>query len=187
MRRRTPRQDQWAQGGLKAVGRAALTRYNREVRPYRPRCDAIRKRDGERCENIASPNGKCRVHGGKTPRGDEWHKRQWPAGTAPDSEKKLHDKLKRIDRDRRRLERRLAKMTVEERKRYERWQCDHEPSSAGERANRRADRQQAKYWREQQPRPVSPELAKLQRQIAALERDIEARLRDAEESGDVFG
>lgn len=173
MRKRSIRQDQWAQGGLKDVGRAALIRYNREVRPYRPRCNAKRKRDGERCENIASPNGKCRVHGGATPRGDEWHTPQWPSGSRPDWQKKLHEKLKRLDRDRRRLERRLAKMTADERAHFDRWQQDHKPGPMGPRAQRRVDRKSAakirKSLERDEPRPISPELAALQEQAAALE------------------
>lgn len=173
MRKRSIRQDQWAQGGLKAVGRAALTRYNREVRPYRLRCDATRKRDGERCENIASPNGKCRVHGGATPRGKNWHKRQWPSGSTPDAEKKLRDKLKLIDRDRRQLEKRLAKMSPDERRRYDEWHRARQPGPPGPRAQRRVDRKSAakirKSLERDEPRPISPELAALQEQAAALE------------------
>lgn len=185
MPKRSTRQDQWAQGGLKAVGRAALMKYNREVRPHRPRCDAIRKRDGERCENIASPNGKCRVHGGATPRGDEWHKPQWPSGSRPDWQKKLHEKLARLDRNRRRLERRLAKMSDDERKGYERWQRDHKPGPPAERARRRVDHNHASETREwlqqiDQQRPASAEITELQRQAAALEAERDRLLAEIE-------
>ena len=185
MSRRSIRQDQWAQGGLKAVGRAALTRYNREVRPYRARCDARRKRDGEQCQNIALQNGKCRVHGGATPRGDEWHKRQWPAGSAPDWQQKLNAKLKQADRDKRRQNQRRAKMTPEERERHERWQRDHKSGPVGGRARRRVERKAAAEIRESleraETRPVSPELAALQEQVAALEVERDRLLRQIED------
>jgi len=133
----------------------------------------MRKRDGERCENIASPNGKCRVHGGATPRGKNWHKRQWPSGSAPNAEKKLRSKLKLIDRERRQLEKRLAKMSPDERRRYDEWQRDHKPGPPGPRAQRRADRKNAAEIRKglecDEPRPISPELAALQEKAAALE------------------
>jgi hypothetical protein len=31
-----------------------------------PRCGARRKRDGEPCQQPAMPNGRCRIHGGKS-------------------------------------------------------------------------------------------------------------------------
>lgn len=193
MRRRSDRQQSWDKFGLPQAGRAALTHYNKHVRPFRPRCDAKRKSDGEPCQNIA-PEGrsKCRVHGGATPAGDDWHQRQWPNGNAPDWQRKLNDKLKRAERDQRQKERRLAKMSPEERQRYEEWQKTHKPGPAANRSRRREDRKRAIEVRDSlenvEQKPVSPELAEIQAKAAALEaaRDHYRRLAEEEQNG-VFG
>ncbi len=44
-----------------------------------PKCGARRKRDGEPCEQRALPNGRCRFHGGRVPKGKDWHRLQPPA------------------------------------------------------------------------------------------------------------
>lgn len=163
----------WQQSAQwRAISRAAITEWNAK-RASLPKCGARRKRDGEPCEIPAMANGRCYIHGGRTGSGANWHVRQWPNGDAPDAEKKLAAKLKRIDRDRRRLERRLAKMTAEERERFDRWQRDHKPGPAAERERRRADRKHAADFRKIldrcEPRPISPELRALQEQAAGLE------------------
>lgn len=172
MARRSDRQTAWDNGGLKLVGRKTLEYYNKHVRPFRPRCDAMRK-NGIPCRNLALTSGKCRIHGGATPRGENWHKRQWPSGSAPDAEKKLHDKLKLIERDGARLKRRLAKMSTDERRRYDEWHQARQPGPPGPRAQRRADRKSAAEMRksltDDAPRHISPELAALREQAAALE------------------
>lgn len=184
MRKRTPQQQAWDKFGLPQIGRATITHYNRHIRPLRPRCGAKRKSDGEPCRNLALPSGKCRLHGGASPRGDNWHRLQWPAGSAPDASQKLDAKLKRAERNRRAKERRLAKMTLEERERHERWQRDHKPGRAGERARRRADRKAAVEIREAlaraDARPVSPELVALQAERQRIEAERDRVLRQIE-------
>lgn len=174
----------WQQSAQwREISRAAISRWNAR-RPFLPKCGARRKRDGEPCQNLASANGKCRVHGGATPRGDQWHKRQWPKGHAPDAEKKLAAKLKRIESDRRRLERRLAKMSPGERRQYDEWLNARQPGPAAERERRRADRKHAADFRKildrVEPRPISPELAALKEQAAALEAQRDRLLREIE-------
>ncbi|WLS07524.1 hypothetical protein Q9314_15250 [Shinella sumterensis] len=120
---------------------------------------------------------------------------QWPNGEAPDAEAKLQAKLKRIERDRRRKERRLAKMTAQERAKYDEWAKYHRPGSKIERSKPRAAKKAAaerKKQAEQPPRPISPELAELQRQAAVLEeaRDYYRRLAAQEQANQdrgVFG
>jgi hypothetical protein len=184
MPRRSDRQTAWAQGGLKLVGCRVLEHYNTHVRPFLPRCSATRK-NGDPCRNLAlSGSSKCRVHGGATPRGDDWHTRQWPNGKAPDWQQKLNAKLKRSERDKRRQDRRRAKMSPEERERHERWQWDHKPGPADERARRRADRKAAAEIRESlervQDRPVSPELAALEAERRRIETERDSVLRQIE-------
>lgn len=195
MHRRTSRQQAWDQFGLPHVGRGAITHYNKHIRPLRPRCGAKTKstEDGAPCENLALPSGKCRVHGGATPKGENWHVRQWPKGNAPDAERKLAAKLKRAERDKRRQDKRRAGMTAEERERHERWQRDHKPGPAAERARRRNDRKAAAEIREflerAEERPISPELAKLQAERERLEAERDALLKsiEHEQAIGVFG
>lgn len=183
----------WQQSAQwREISRAAISRWNAR-RPFLPKCGARRKRDGEPCQNLASANGKCRVHGGATPKADEWHRTQWPNGKAPDAERKLLAKLKRSERDQRRRDRRLAKMSPEEREAYDRWQRSHKPGSAAERARKRADRRAAADLRAStesaEARPVSPEVAALQAERMRLEaaRDRLMRLLENQTDEGVFG
>lgn len=187
MAERTPRQKAWASHGLKEVGRNALRRFNSEIRPHLQKCNGTSRSTGEPCRSIAVPGKqKCRWHGGLVPSGEAWHKLQYPAGTAKDWQRKLNEKLKRAERDRRRRERRLAKMTLEQRAKHEEWQRSHKPGSKAERQRRRAARKLAEEFTasaEPPARPVSPELAALQAQAAFLEaeRDRYRAMAEAEQ------
>jgi hypothetical protein len=175
-RKRSDRQKAWDKLGLPKAGAAALTRYNREVRPYRKLCGARTKSTETHrpCLNLAlAGHDRCRIHGGATPKADQWGLVQWPNGKAPDAEARLRAKLKRIERTRKEKAKRLAAMSPEERQRHNERTITHAPGPAAARARRRQDRQ---YAREIQSRlekldevPVSPELVELQRQAAALE------------------
>lgn len=175
-RKRSDRQQVWDKFGLPMAGAAALTRYNREVRPYRKLCGARTKstEDHRPCQNLAlAGHERCRIHGAATPKGDQWGLVQWPSGKTRDFEAKLHAKLKRIERTRKEKAKRLAAMSPEERQRHDERAKTHAPGPAAARARKRQDRQ---YAREIQSRlekldqvPVSPELAELQRLAAYLE------------------
>lgn len=173
MAERTPRQQDWASHGLKEVGRAALRRFQSEIRPHLPKCNGTSRSTGLPCGNLAVPGKrKCRWHGGAVPSGDDWHKMQYPAATSKDWERKLNEKLKRAERNRRRRERRLEKMSPEARAKHEEWQRTHKAGSKATRQRRRADRKAAQEFKAlaaQPERPVSPELAALQAQAAYLE------------------
>lgn len=198
-KKRSERQQAWDKFGLPKAGAEALTRYNREVRPYRKLCGARTKsnEDHRPCQNLAlAGHDRCRVHGGATPKGDQWNLTQWPNGKAPDAEAKLQAKLKRIERDRKAKAKRLAAMSPEERQRYDQRTKTHAPGPAAERARRRAERKRAAEIRasleKPDDRPVSAELAELQRQAAALEeaRDHFRRLAEQEQANQdqgVFG
>lgn len=195
-KKRSERQQAWAKFGLPRAGAEALMRYNREVRPYRKLCGARTKstEDQRPCRNLAlAGHDRCRIHGAKTPKGDQWGLVQWPNGKAPDAEARLQAKLKRIERDRRRRERRLAKMSPEERAKYAEWAKYHRPGSKIERSKPRAAKKAAAERRKQSDlpeRPISAELAELQRQAAALEeaRNYYRRLAEqADQDQGVFG
>lgn len=173
MAERTPRQKAWASHGLKEVGRAVLRRFNSEIRPHLPKCNGTSRSTGECCRNPAVPGKqKCRWHGGAVPSGDEWHKMQYPAATSKDWQRKLNEKLKRAERNRRRRERRFEKMSSDARAKHQEWQRSHKPGSKAERQRRRAARKLAEEFTasaEPPERPVSPEVAALQAQAAFLE------------------
>lgn len=131
---------------LKQIGSEALTAYNAD-RLTQERCGAKRKRDGKPCEGIAMPNGRCRVHGGATPSGDQWHRMQFPTKDRPGALQKWERKRRDHERARLKRERRLAAMTPEERAKHEAWQRAHKPGSVHERAQKRADRKMAAEFR----------------------------------------
>lgn len=179
-RKRSDRQQSWDQHGLPHVGRAALTHYNKHIRPFRPRCGAKTKstEDQRPCRNLAlAGQARCRNHGGKTPKGDEWGLIQWPNGKAPDAERKLQQKLKRIERDRKAKAKRLAAMSLEGRQRHnaraKARAKSHTPGPAAERVRQRAERKAVAEIQESLARtvtrPVSPELAELQAERERLE------------------
>ena len=177
---------QWqASARFREIGRAAARKRNHQAKSL-PLCGAT-KRDGEPCRKLAMKNGRCRLHGGATPSGDNWHVVRWPDPNSPGANEKLHRKLK--DRERRAAQReaRVAAMTPEERARHERWHRTHQPGSAAARRREKAFRQQSRavlgLASELSDAPVpSPEsiarherVRQLEEKAAALRADIEAR------------
>lgn len=162
---------------FRIAGIEALRRHN-AMRHVLPVCGAKRKRDGLPCENTPMENGRCYLHGGRTPKGDQWHTTQWPNGKAPDAIRRMQRKLRDLERRRKARETRIAQMSPEERERHERWHRSHKPGAAAERERRRIDRQNAEAWRaaaERPARPPSPEAEELQKKIKALKLEL-ARL-----------
>ncbi|MBQ0820024.1 MULTISPECIES: hypothetical protein [Microvirga] len=108
-------------------------------------------------------NGRCYLHGGRTPKGKDWHKPQ-PGATATKTQRKLKD----IERAAKKRAKRLDAMTLDERKRYEDWRKTHRP---GPRATERAKRAQAREARErlaEMDRPA-PQTAEAQALAAVIE------------------
>ena len=72
-----------ATGADIVYGRAAAGRVGSqkalELRDEAPKCGARRKGDHLPCQNLALENGRCRLHGGLTPKGENWHRPRWPA------------------------------------------------------------------------------------------------------------
>lgn len=175
--RKSARPSAWAQSAeFRAIARRQCAKMN-AANAQRPRCSAIAKSTSVQCTQPAMQNGKCRFHGGKTPRGDQWHRVQWPDGGAPDATHKLNRKLETLEKRARARRRRLARMSPEALAAYERWQATHQPGPAAKRA---AERERQRWAAAavadlstpaQQP---SPELRALQQQIADLEAEIAA-------------
>lgn len=163
---------------LKEIGRRGIAKINAEAH-LRPSCGARRRTDGEPCQNHPMKNGRCRLHGGATPSGDDWHRTKWPDGKSPAAEKKLRSKLKTLDIRRRDRAKRLASMTPEERARHEKRRGELKPGRVGERQMRRKLKADAAYLaslRDRPERPPSPEAVRLQNEIAELDAAA-ARLR----------
>ncbi|TIP24260.1 MAG: hypothetical protein E5X67_29890 [Mesorhizobium sp.] len=129
-----------------AVARAAIIKWNR-TRHLQPKCGAARKRDYEPCQNLAMSNGRCHKHGGKTPKGDNWHRPLWPHRDAPGANAKLNRKLNDLQRAAAKRQKRLKRMSSEERATHEQWQKAHRPGSAKARAREKRERQDAKAMR----------------------------------------
>lgn len=169
------------------IGRRAITNFHRYGRAAYPKCSAMSKTTGERCRQLALENGKCHYHGGRTPRGDQWHKVQLP--TKPGGIEKLDAKLRDAERRKRRRAARLAKMSEEERARHEAWQRAHKPGSVSDREAARRDREAARMFAEtgalpsRQPSPeetaLADEIARLRARLAEIDARLEAPATDA--------
>lgn len=154
------------------AARDAILHYHR-TRHLRPKCGARRRSDGEPCCRVAMANGRCYMHGGKTPRGKDWHKPVWPNGNAPPTvwTRKLNRKLADLKRaqDARRL--RLLGMSVDERAAYEKWLVDHPPGSTRGSKRRRAARAAIA---EDRPQVVDLELTRIEARIVELKAQLAA-------------
>jgi hypothetical protein len=167
VRRPTPRAG-WSQSTqFRTMARGAIRTYN-ATRHTLPKCEAVRRTDGGLCQQIAMGNGRCYLHGGRTPKGKDWHRPQ-PGADAVKTQRKLKD----MERAAKKRAKRLAAMTPDERKRYEEWQKSHRPGPPGLRATERARRARNKAAREQltkmgEPAPQSAEAQALAAAIEAL-------------------
>lgn len=142
--------------------RANLARFNAA-----PRCGAKRKRDGQPCEKPALKNGRCDIHGGKTPSGRYWHVPQYADPSTPHGERKFNRKLRDQKRYAEKRAARLAAMTPDERVRHDAWHRTHRPGAGAARnAERvRADQNaQARVLLNLEPsqRPLDPEAIRVE-------------------------
>lgn len=161
---------------FREVAVEAIRAWNRK-RAGMPKCGAVRRHDGEPCQQIAMANGRCHYHGGKTPKGDAWHRPRWPNGNSPDAEAKLQRKLHDLSRAQKAREKRLAAMTAAERQRYDAWLRTHKPGPAASRAAAKLRRQQdleGAALLASAPKPDSLELAEVKARLAAVRSEIAA-------------
>lgn len=157
----------WSQSAeWREIGSRAAIEFNRRGRAAYPKCAAMSKTTGDRCRQLALENGKCHYHGGRTPKGDQWHKVQLPPRGA--SIDKLDVKLRDAARRERRRAARLAKMTDEQRAAYDAWRRAHRPGSRSERDMARRDREAARSFAKPVERLPSPEEAALAAEIERL-------------------
>lgn len=104
-------------------------RRSLEVRANAPKCGAKSRQTGLPCQNPVKEEGKrCRYHGGATPKGKDWHRRQYPS-----SPHRLKGKLKALRRRDREAEERRAAMTPEEREKHEERRRHRQPGTPAER------------------------------------------------------
>jgi polyhydroxyalkanoate synthesis regulator phasin len=173
------------------MAREAIRTYN-ATRHTLPKCEAVRRTDGGLCQQIAMGNGRCYLHGGRTPKGKDWHRPQ-PGADAVTTQRKLKD----MERAAKKRAKRLAAMTPEERERHEEWQKAHKPGPAGPRAAARARRAQSRDVRERlakldEPAPQSAEVQALAGAIEALRHQAQQLKTDQDLSttnltGGIFG
>lgn len=134
----SPRQRAWVRSSeFRAIRLAALAAIN-AARPTKPKCGAVAKSTGRQCGNLALENGRCRFHGGASPKGADWHRVQLT--NAAGSDAKLAKKLREVDRRRKKQAARVAAMPPDERARYEEWAHTHRPMGPTAREQRRQDR-----------------------------------------------
>lgn len=182
MRNFTPRQAAWCRSARwRAIARQHCLRMNAE-RAAGPKCGARTRVTGEPCRNPPKANGRCRLHGGATPKAKDWHKPRWPDRDSPRAMDKLHAKLKDQERAAKKRAARLAAMSPEERERHDAWHRARMPGSPADRTRARLDRQHAAEARamlDRPPAPPSAEATEIQRHLERLRREaerIEARL-----------
>lgn len=99
------------------IGSEAIRAFNAK-RHLLPKCGARAKSTGEPCRQLALENGRCRWHGGRTPKGKQHGVRQFTP--KPPSRQTRHDwpraqgKINRFAHQDTRRRRRVAMMTPEE-------------------------------------------------------------------------
>lgn len=144
----SPKQTAWVRSvKFRAAARQGLA-LGLAARLAAKRCGAKAKSTGEPCRAPALENGRCGAHGGKTPRGDQWHRVQLDRAKTPTALAKLDSKITKRAAEAKARQRRLEHMTPEDRERHEAWQQSHKPGSAGQRAAQRAERKQNEWLRE---------------------------------------
>lgn len=159
---------------FRSLCRARCLRFN-ALQQLKPKCGATKRSDGQPCQNPGLANGRCRLHGGATPSGPNWHVVQYPKADGPASTAKFEKKLIERDRLARKLAKRLTRMSPEQRARYDAWQRTHQPGPAAQRAvaTRRAADADATRTLLAGERSLSPdvegELRRLRRVIAYVE------------------
>lgn len=97
-----------------SIGTSNLRKFHANRKHYL-KCSAKAKSTGERCGQLALANGKCRWHGGLTPAGLEWGRRQMrpkpPSKQRAGDWRKVEAKLRKQARDDQERIRRLQAMS----------------------------------------------------------------------------
>jgi hypothetical protein len=190
-RSRTARLDRWRKSAefrqiARKSAKANLAKFNAA-----PRCGAARKRDGKPCCNPAMKNGRCSVHGGKTPSGRQWHVVQFPDCSTPAGEAKFNRKLRDQKRYAAKRAARLAVMTPEQRAKHDAWHLSHPPGATrrAERVRRRQNAEARLLLAQGPPQRVSdPEAVRIRTALAAAKARLAVlEARNAESNNDNEG
>ncbi len=115
-------------------------------------------------------NGRCYMHGGRTPRQDQWHVLQLPDGSTPKSLEKGDRKFRDHQARAGKRAARVSCMSAEEREKHLAWQRTHKPGSAAARKREREFRRQnteAKLLIDAEPseRLLAPELKRVEAEL----------------------
>lgn len=176
MRDLTPRQAAWCRSARwREIARQHCLRMNAQ-RKAGPKCGAKKRSTGEPCRNPPKANGRCRLHGGSTPKEKGWHKPRWPDKNSPLAMDKAAAKIRDRERAAKKRAARLAAMTPDERARHDAWHRARRPGSPAARARCRMDRQHAAEVRKVLDRPAAPpsaEAVEIQDHIERLRREAE--------------
>lgn len=161
-----------------ATGTLALRRVNAR-RHLMTKCRAMSKTTGQQCRQLPMKNGLCYYHGGRTPKGKDWHKPQWPKKSSPVAERKMVARLRDLQRNEKQRQKRLAKMSAEERAAYDKWHRDRPLGTPTQRLAKRLARKQneearARFLQPRPDRPADPEMAAIEARIAELRAQIAA-------------
>jgi hypothetical protein len=179
-RSRTGRLGQWRKSAtFRQIARESAKTNLAKFRTA-PRCGA-KRRDGEPCcKPVVKGRSRCRLHGGVTPRGLQYHVVQWPVCSTPAGEAKFNRKLRARNRYAEKRAARLAAMTDAERERYLAW-CRTHPAG-GSRASRRAKSDQTRQnealrrliAEEPSLRTTNPELNRIKKALDAAKARLAA-------------
>ena len=149
------------------------TRERNALQHLRPKCGAIAKSTGKPCGHPAMENGRCQYHGGKTPKGKDWHRVMIPAN--PD---RATAKIQELERRAEVRAKRLVSMSPEDLAAYREWQNTHAPGPPEGREARRQIRKQnadmRERWAAQRTGDPTPEIVTLRAEREALRARLEA-------------
>lgn len=180
MRHRAQHLLAWAKSPEWRAISSVQAKKNLRALALRPRCGAHCRTTGQPCQNpVVSGRNRCRLHSGTVGRGDSWHKPVWPDHNSPNASAKLNRKLRDLQRAADKRARRVARMTPDEFAAYQKWKREHEPTSAADRARKRALRRQDLEARKsierlanEPARSKSPDLIEIEERLAALKAEL---------------
>jgi len=97
------------------------------------KCDATAKSTGQRCRREVSPGStKCRLHGGRTPKGDRWHRPVYPKNP-----EKFERKVKTLEKRAGERAARVKRMSPDELAAHKKQRRSARPGTIAEREARR--------------------------------------------------
>lgn len=114
------------------------------ARRNQSKCGARTRVTGEPCKQPVKAEGlRCRFHGGATPKGAEWHRRQLPK--KGDSWEKASRKLATWQKRDREAEARRASMSPEQLAEHNKRRAALKPGTPAERARRKHNREAKRF------------------------------------------